>query len=223
MKRLLLAYLFLFITSTVSAQLYEMGVFAGGSNYIGDIGPTTYINPNFPAAGGILKFNYTPRINFRGTLIATELRSTDLKSNSSFRVERGYVVRRRLLDVAGGVEFNFFKYSMNKVGYSQTPYIIAQAAIASYRAFEKDSNGFATQKIKFAVFPSLGLGYKMRLAENFAGSFETSFRYVYSDDIDETSDNNRNIGNTNSDDWYVFTGITLTYGFGRPGCYKKFF
>lgn len=223
MKRLFLAYLFLLVTGTASAQLYEIGVFAGGSNYIGDIGPTTYINPNFPAAGGILKFNYTPRINFRGTLILTDLTSKDTKSNSSYRVQRGFSMANRIMEASGGIEFNFFKYSMNKIGYSQTPYIILQASAVNYRVFKIDSDGFATNKRKFSLFPSFGLGYKMRLAENFAGSLETSFRYVYSDDIDQTTTRNIDIGNINSDDWYVFTGITLTYGFGRPGCYKKFF
>lgn len=223
MKRLLLAYLFLFITSTASAQLYEIGVFAGGSNYIGDIGPTTYINPNFPAAGGILKFNYTSRINFRGTLILTDLISKDAKSSSSFRAQRGFSMRNRVIEASGGIEFNFFKYSMNKIGYSQTPYIIVQASAVNYRTYTVDSDGFAANGRKFGFFPSFGLGYKMRIAENFAGSLETSFRYAYSDDIDQTSTSNINVGNVNSDDWYVFTGITLTYGFGRPGCYKTFF
>jgi hypothetical protein len=30
---------------TVFSQNNEIGIFAGGSNYIGDVGPTTYIHP----------------------------------------------------------------------------------------------------------------------------------------------------------------------------------
>jgi hypothetical protein len=30
------------------SQIHEVGVFLGGSNYIGDIGPTTYIASNEP-------------------------------------------------------------------------------------------------------------------------------------------------------------------------------
>lgn len=219
MKKQFLVYMFLLATSVASAQLYEIGLFAGGSNYIGDIGRTNYIYPNFPAAGGIAKFNFTPRINFRGTLIWSDLTATDLKANTQFRRNRGFSMKNRILDASGGIEFNFFKYSMNKVGFSQTPYIIAQGTVSNYRVFfYKGSEIY--QKRKFAVMPSFGLGYKFRIKENFAASFETSFRYTMKDDIDEMSIRNISVGNTNSDDWYVFTGFTLTYGFGRPGCYK---
>jgi Domain of unknown function (DUF6089) len=33
------------------AQIHEIGVFAGGNNYIGDVGPTNYIKPNEFAFG----------------------------------------------------------------------------------------------------------------------------------------------------------------------------
>ena len=32
----------------MNSQDNEIGVFFGGTNYIGDVGPTTYVNP-FPA------------------------------------------------------------------------------------------------------------------------------------------------------------------------------
>jgi hypothetical protein len=40
---------FFFPVMATHAQIHEVGVFLGGSNYIGDIGPTTYISPNEPA------------------------------------------------------------------------------------------------------------------------------------------------------------------------------
>ena len=61
MKKQFFIYFFILISSTVAAQVFEIGLFAGGSNYVGDIGPSYYINPNFPAAGGIAKFNFTPK------------------------------------------------------------------------------------------------------------------------------------------------------------------
>jgi len=223
MKKLFLIFVFTIAANFGHAQLFEIGVFAGGSNYIGDIGPDSYINPNFPAGGGIAKFNYTPRINFRATLLATQLRALDTKADSDFRVQRGLSVVNNLLEASGGIEFNFFKYSMNQVGFSQTPYIILQGTIASYAfVFEKEPGTFVNKR-SLNIMPSFGLGYKTRLAENFALSFESSVRYTLKDNIDETAIRNIGAGNNNSDDWYVFTGFTITYGFGRPGCYKDFF
>lgn len=222
MKKQFIVYIVMLLTSIVSAQVFEIGLFAGGSNYVGDIGPTNYINPNFPAVGGIAKFNFTPRINFRGTLIYTQLNAKDSKSDSDFRVQRGLNVVNNILEASGGIEFNFFKYSMNQVGFDQTPYIIAKASVVNYRTFfRRDGNIFS--KRKFAFAPTAGLGYKMRIAENLAMSIESSFRYTFTDDIDETAINNIGAGNVDSDDWYIFTGFTITYGFGRPGCYKGTF
>ncbi len=207
---------------TTQAQVFEIGLFAGGSNYVGDIGPSYYINPNFPAAGGIAKFNFTPRINFRGSLMYTQLNAKDSKSDSDFRVQRGLSMANNILEASGGLEFNFFKYSMNQVGFDQTPYIIAMVSVVNYRSFfERDGDIFT--KRKFAVAPTAGLGYKMRIAENLAMSVESSFRYTFVDDLDATNTTNINVGNFLSDDWYVFTGFTITYGFGRPGCYKGTF
>ncbi len=36
---------------STNAQIHEVGVFIGGSNFIGDVGPTTYVSPNEPAFG----------------------------------------------------------------------------------------------------------------------------------------------------------------------------
>ncbi|MDJ0645521.1 MAG: DUF6089 family protein [Flavobacteriaceae bacterium] len=222
MKKQFFIYLLILVSSSVSAQIFEIGLFAGGSNYVGDIGPTSYINPNFPAVGGVAKFNFTPRINFRGSLIYTQLNARDSKSDSNFRVQRGLSIVNNIIEASGGLEFNFFKYSMNQVGFDQTPYILAQGSVVNYRTFfQRDGSIF--QKRKFAVMPSLGLGYKMRIAENLAMSIESSFRYTFTDDIDATSVDTIDIGNLDSDDWYIFTGFTLTYGFGRPGCYKGTF
>ena len=222
MKKQFFIYIFLVLMGTTQAQVFEIGLFAGGSNYVGDIGPSYYINPNFPAAGGIAKFNFTPRINFRGSIMYTQLNAKDSKSDSDFRAQRGLSMANNILEASGGLEFNFFKYSMNQVGFDQTPYIIAMVSVVNYRSFFERGGDIFTKR-KFAVAPTAGLGYKMRIAENLAMSVESSFRYTFVDDLDATSTNNINVGNFLSDDWYVFTGFTITYGFGRPGCYKGTF
>ena len=53
-------YLTVFIMCVLSShlshsQIYEIGVFAGGSNFIGDVGATNYISPNQAAFGGVFK------------------------------------------------------------------------------------------------------------------------------------------------------------------------
>jgi hypothetical protein len=51
MKRIVLFLLLLIGSFNLNAQINEIGVLLGGSNYIGDIGKTNYINPKDVAFG----------------------------------------------------------------------------------------------------------------------------------------------------------------------------
>jgi len=221
MKKQFLFYIFILTTSVVSSQLYEIGGFVGGSNYIGDIGSTQYFNPNTLALGGVAKFNWTPRITVKGSMIYTKLQGDDSKSGNDYRINRGRSFKNNIIDATFGIEFSFFKYSLSKIGFSQTPYIIAQIGAVNYSQISDDAT---TKRITSLVIP-FGLGYKMKLAQNVGIALETSFRYTLKDNIDGNNHSitdppgDFNFGNPNSDDWYVFTGITVVYAFGRPGCY----
>ena len=57
-------------------------------------------------------------------------------------------------------------------------------------------------------------------SNSFIVGFEIGARYTFSDEIDGSVPDAPELeifsfGNTNSDDWYVFTGFTLTYTFGQ--------
>mgnify|MGYP006153238183 CR=1 FL=1 len=57
MKYFLIYISLIFCGFSTYAQINELGIFVGGTNYIGDVGPTTYIAPNEPAFGIIYKWN----------------------------------------------------------------------------------------------------------------------------------------------------------------------
>ena len=201
MKKYILIFTFLITTSATFAQINEIGVFLGGSNYIGDIGRTNYIYPNNYAVGGIYKWNMNPRYSIRATYTYAKISGDDTKSNNSFRKYRGLSFGNTLHELAAGIEFHFFKYSLSKIGHTSTPYIIVEAAVANY-----------ANTYNFTM--PFGVGYKTKLAYNVGIAFETSFRYTFKDVLDGNI-----TANPNNNDWYVFTGITIVYGFGREGCY----
>ena len=89
MKRLILFFTFICVTTTSISQINEIGFFVGGSNYIGDIGPETYINPNNFMGGLIYKWNMNPRISFRGTFTYAEIPSNDNNATNNARYLRG--------------------------------------------------------------------------------------------------------------------------------------
>ncbi len=62
MKKIFNLLLCFFPFITLQAQINELGVFIGGSNFVGDVGSTTYINPDKPAIGILYKWNRSPRL-----------------------------------------------------------------------------------------------------------------------------------------------------------------
>ena len=76
-------------------------------------------------------------------------------------------------------------------------------------------------KNKFSYSIPVGFGIKGRLDDNLAMAFEVGARYTLVDDIDFTTDkiSALNFGGTGND-WYMFTGISIVYTFGRPPCYS---
>ena len=53
MRYLTVVFLVLFCIQKGASQTFELGGFVGGVNVIGDVGSTTYVNPNTLAFGGI--------------------------------------------------------------------------------------------------------------------------------------------------------------------------
>ena len=82
--------------------------FAGGSNYIGDVGPTTYIAPNKFAYGLLYKWNKSPRHSYRLSYYQGELISHDVDSNVPSRNLRAFSIQNSVKEFSAGIEFNFW-------------------------------------------------------------------------------------------------------------------
>ncbi len=72
------------------------------------------------------------------------------------------------------------------------------------------------------------VGYKSTLGSKFVIAAEIGARYTFTDNLDGSNPSGSDeidslqFGNINNNDWYVFTGITLTYTFGRKPCFCTF-
>ena len=100
----------------IQAQIHEIGVFAGGSNFVGDVGPTTYVSPNKLAFGLLYKWNKSPRHSYRFSYTQSKITSNDLDSKEASRNQRGYRFDNSIKEVSLGLEFNFFDFKV-LIGY----------------------------------------------------------------------------------------------------------
>ena len=108
----------------MKAQIYEVGLFAGGSNYIGDIGSEYYIKPTGIAGGVIYKWNANPRVAFRGTFTYAQIKADDKDATNRERFYRGIGFTNSIKELAVGLEFNYFEYDLSD--FRKTLHIILQ-------------------------------------------------------------------------------------------------
>ena len=222
MKKLVLFISFICITITSNAQINEIGFIVGGSNYIGDIGSEYYINPNNFMGGIIYKWNVNPRMALRGTFTYSQISADDADATNQGRQLRGLRFTNSVKELAAGLEYNYFDYNIDKYNQRQTPYLLVEIAAVNYnvvtaettpKEYEYDS------KISLAI--PFGIGYKTRIARDFAMAVEIRATYTFTDELDYNNYDIESLtfGNPNSNDWYTFVGLSFVYAFGRPPCY----
>ncbi len=224
MKYSLIYILLLFCGFKSFAQINELGVFVGGVNYIGDIGPTTYIAPNEPAIGIIYKWNRSPRHSFRFSYTQGSLKSKDIDSDVPSRNLRGFSFKNQVKEFSAGLEFNFMNFDLHDSKTKVSPYVYSGVSYFIYdEIFILGNESNLDYQSSTLALPMI-IGLKGRFFENFIIAAEAGFRYTFTDNLDGSNPKNKNFetlrfGNLNSNDWYVFTGLTLTYTFGKNPCF----
>lgn len=221
MEKYIKFLLFICFSSNCLSQINEVGFFAGGVNYVGDVGSTNYIQPNDYGGSILYKYNLNPRIALRGTYSHFSLQGNDADSDNRIRQERGVSFKNLVNEFAVGIEYNFYEYNLSSQDKTNTPYILLQIAALDYqtpRLQNSDGRFIFTRNTSVSI--PVGLGFKTKVYGKIACAIETTFRYTFTDKLDFTSDKFSELDfGGSSNDWYMFTGVSLVYTFGRPPCY----
>lgn len=228
---ILLIILFAFSKSSV-AQTYEIGPFIGGANYIGDVGKSSFVNPTTFVGGAVVKWNRSRRHSFRFSLLYAEIQADDAKSNEVRRQQRGYSFTNHIAEATLGLEFNFYSFDLHKGGDQSTPYLFSGITYFNsdhqYLSADRPNSGIlepSGDNWSFAI-PVI-FGYKQTITPRIIGAIEIGARYTFTDNIDGSNPQEllgkrapaREFGNTNTNDWYVFSGLSFTFTFGKKSCY----
>ena len=223
MKKTLVLFL-LISMNFLNAQIHEVGVFLGGSNFIGDVGKTNYVSPNELAFGILYKWNKSPRHSYRFSYMQSTISGNDLDSEVPGRYQRGYKFKNEIKEFSMGLEFDFFDFNLHDGKKKMTPYVCLGV---SYFAYDElfVVNGETKKDYGAGAFGiPIIVGVKTNIADHWVLGMEVGVRYTYTDNLDGSNPKNPNLqslefGNVNSNDWYVFSGITMTYTFGNKPCY----
>ena len=211
------------------SQIYEIGLFVGGSNLISDVGATNYINPNEPAFGGVLKWNRSPRHAWRVSLIYSDVTAKDSKSDDPRRMERDLKYdNNSFVEASAGIEFTFTDFDLHTGDRISTPYLYSGITVLYHNSyyFRNGTQTFTGESDWVFGIPMV-VGFKTSISDHLVLFAEIGARYSFSDNLDgsfpESQDlTNFRFGNLNNNDWYTFSGLGITYTFGRRPCYCNF-
>ncbi|PWA10130.1 type IX secretion system protein PorG [Flavobacterium laiguense] len=222
MNKIFISFLCFFAYTINHAQIHEVGVFLGGSNYVGDVGLTNYIYPNEPAFGILYKWNKSPRHSYRLSYTQSQISSDDRDSEEAGRYNRGYSFVNNIKELSAGIEFNFFDFNLHNDKPKVTPYVYSGLSYFLFDGKYLSGNTIETNGISTSIAIPMTVGIKSNISRSLILGLEVGARYTFTDNIDGSNPSNESLpkfGNINNNDWYVFSGATLTYTFGEKQCY----
>ena len=237
MSRKIILLIFFFSTVHIFSQDNEIGIFAGGSNYIGDVGPTTYISPfSYNAStnyvgGVIFRKNFNERISARAKLNYSKIGSSDnWPQTADYRQQRGKWFTNKIEELSLSLEFNFREFDITSDNFQYSPYV--RSGLSYFRfddLFYPEGINQAQSFAKHNEFSiPISVGFKIKPIKSFAIGFEITANHSFSENLDGSYPkrfedyelySQKSFGGNLSQDWYVFTGFTLTYIFGNYECY----
>jgi hypothetical protein len=230
MKRSSLFIVLLCLYLHSRAQFHEIGAFLGAGNYIGDIGATYFVFPENPAFGLVYKWNRTTRYSLRANAMLMNVKKSDYSPVDFARFNRKYRFKNQIMEFSVGAEVNFYDFNLHGNDKKIAPYLFLGAGFIRYNLFYHEPN--TLENIEYGKGTDIALpaiiGLKANVSPFVVLGLELGVRYTFTDNLDgsapETEDsltNDLKFGNLYNNDWYVFTGLTISFTFGDLPCYCK--
>ena len=201
---------------------FEAGVFAGASNYQGDLADGTIIWRETQLSYGVL-MRYTPNRfwTLRAHYIQGEVQGSDYNSSEKNIRYRGFKFKSTLNEFAAIGEFNFLgkeNENVNDFSFMLNPYLfggIGFVAVSGTPTAPEDTKPYPFPEVGarngFLTVP-IGIGVKIQPSPNFSLGIEWGARTIFSDRLDGVSSATPSVF-SKGNDWYMFGGVTFTYLF----------
>lgn len=237
------------VSASSQTQTLELGLFGGGSYYIGEMNTAIpFVKTNL-AYGALARYNLNRRWALKFGYNRGELKGDD--GSNAFIEGEGLNFQTRVNDFSLVAEFNFWEYFTGSKKTYFTPYLFAGVGFFTFNP--KSYDGVALQPLgtegqnegfngrtpynKWGISFPFGIGLKYSLSERIGLALEWGMRKTFTDYIDDVSttyylvgseidpadlagvqsdptldhDPYMQRGNSGTDDWMSFFGLSVTY------------
>ncbi len=192
----------LFSGLNANAQYSELGFFAGGSHFIGDVGNYSLHVPQGYAFGGFYRYVLNDRWSFRAQVNYGTIANADSLSNISFRKNRNLHFKSNIIEGSLMAEFNFLRYKPG-TRYDHTTYLLGGFGIFGFnpkasfqgetyelRNMNTEGQGLAgnpSTYSKASSFLIFGIGHKFSVGRFTSIGIESTCRSTRTDYLDDAS------------------------------------
>jgi hypothetical protein len=187
-------------------SLSELGPTFGYMYYLGDLNPSKqFYNQNL-GVGLMYRYNVNPRLTYRFNVLAGSVEAYDSDSKNEILKNRNLSFQSNIQEVAGGIEFHYYKYQLGNKKYRFTSYMIVQAALFHFNptaiyngdtvelqplGTEGQGTSYGNKRKYLRYQPSIpiGLGAKFCIGKFMNLNFDVAIRKTFTDYIDDVGSN----------------------------------
>lgn len=191
------------INLTSLADKPEVGVFFGGSYYLGDLNQFSQFHRTKPAFGLVFRKNLNPRFAFKMNAFYGNLEAFDSESGNLYQRKRNLTFSSRIIDFSGQFEFNFLPYTVGDDETPFSPYLFTGLSLFNFspkgllngqwvnlKEYSTEGQGLIPGKKNYSntqVALPFGGGIKISLSKKIGLSLEWGLRKTFTDYLDDVS------------------------------------
>lgn len=209
----------------------ELGIGVGATNYKGEVSPQFQWQNSRPALTVFYRRDVSVPVTLRASLTAGFLHATDTNVEGvngnvpPLQSYRQLSLKGGLVEAGGVAEYNFLDYHERKDQHRAhlSPYLFAGLGLYYVNTTVSTANDalkadFDRRGAKVGLAIPAGAGLKIALNEYFNLGFEMGVRKTFTDQLDHTGDQTPLLVNSHDQDWYYYSGVSLSYTFYKILC-----
>jgi hypothetical protein len=187
-------------------SLSEIGPTIGNMYYLGDLNPSKQFYKQNIGIGLMYRYNVNARLTYRFNMLAGSVEAYDADSKNEILRNRNLSFQSNIQELAGGLEFHYYKYQLGNKKYRFTTYMIIQAGLFHFNPtaiYDGDTiklqplgtEGQGTnfgKKRKYSRYQPcipIGLGAKFCIGKFTNVNFDIAIRKTFTDYIDDVGAN----------------------------------